>query len=71
MARVRTRCKYCGAKLVEEYGLKWCSRPCSLGALEKDIYEQENHLGPYAPTEDSTTEETTEDSTDATETESE
>lgn len=50
-AYVRTRCKYCGAKLVEKYGQKWCGKPCRIGALELDIYERENHLGPYAPVE--------------------
>ena len=43
------RCKYCGAKLTEKYDLMWCSKPCKLGALDLDIYERENHLGPYAP----------------------
>lgn len=57
-AYTRKRCKYCGAKLYEEYGLMWCSKPCAPGALDKDIYEEENHLGPYAPDEDNNNSET-------------
>lgn len=48
---LRKRCKYCGSSLVEKYGLMWCGKPCRLGALDLKIYEEENHLGPYAPPE--------------------
>ena len=34
MARVRTRCKYCGAKLAED---GFCSRPCKPGELDRNI----------------------------------
>ena len=60
-AYVRTRCKYCGSKLYEEYGLMWCSKPCSMGAKEKKLYEMQHHLGPYAPEEPEEPEEPTGD----------
>lgn len=52
MARVRTRCKYCGAKTFEKYGLQWCSKPCAPGALDLKVYEEDHHLGEYASEED-------------------
>lgn len=46
------RCVYCGSKLIKNlYGYEWCGKTCKLGALGLDIYERENHLGPYAPSE--------------------
>jgi hypothetical protein len=56
----RGRCIYCGSKnIVNLYGYDWCGKPCKMGALGLDIYEQENHLGKYAPsdTEDDAEEE--------------
>lgn len=52
MARVRTRCKYCGAKTFEKYGLQWCSKPCAPGELDLKVYEEEHHLGDYALSEE-------------------
>lgn len=44
------RCVYCGSKKIKSlYGYEWCDKTCSMGALGLDIYERENHLGPYAP----------------------
>ena len=46
------RCVYCGSKKIKNlYGYEWCGKTCKLGALGLDIYERENHLGPYAPSE--------------------
>ncbi|SFJ73785.1 hypothetical protein [Succinivibrio dextrinosolvens] len=46
------RCVYCGSKKIKNlYGYEWCGKTCKLGALGFDIYERENHLGPYAPSE--------------------
>ena len=46
----RGRCVYCGSKKIKTlYGHEWCDKPCSMGARGLDIYERENHLGPYAP----------------------
>lgn len=46
------RCVYCGSKKIKNlYGYEWCDKTCRLGALGLDIYERENHLGPYAPSE--------------------
>lgn len=46
------RCVYCGSKIIKKlYGYEWCGKTCKLGALGLDIYERENHLGPYAPVE--------------------
>jgi hypothetical protein len=56
----RGRCIYCGSKnIVNLYGYDWCGKPCKMGALGLDIYEQEHHLGKYAPsdTEDDAEEE--------------
>lgn len=40
MARVRTRCKYCGNKnLIEKYGQKWCTK-CAPGRLDLKVYEE-------------------------------
>lgn len=49
----RGRCIYCGSKnIINLYGYDWCNKTCSPGALGRDIYEQKNHLGPYAPEEE-------------------
>lgn len=46
------RCTYCGSKKIKTlYGYDWCDKTCAPGALGLEIYERENHLGPYAPTE--------------------
>lgn len=46
------RCTYCGSKKIKTlYGYDWCDKTCAPGALGLEIYERENHLGPYAPVE--------------------
>lgn len=46
------RCTYCGSKKIKTlYGYDWCDKTCAPGALGLEIYERENHLGPYAPSE--------------------
>lgn len=46
------RCTYCGSKKIKTlYGYDWCDKTCAPGALGLEIYERENHLGPYAPTD--------------------